>query len=90
MILKHANDPIKTENALKIIKRSYVADLILHQISEEFWNDFTGDFELIGWLVFVEIIRNTHNSFRNNNVLRRRLPIIMVQTMLFSMIMFII
>ena len=63
--IKHANDPNKLENALKVLIKIEVFDKNLHEIKNEILQDYDGTFEMVGILIVGDQLRQTHIRFRN-------------------------
>ena len=63
--IKYANDPNKLENALIELNKIEVIDKNLHEIKNEILQDYDGTFEMVGTLIVVDQLRQTHIRFRN-------------------------
>ena len=63
--IKYANDPNKSENALKELNKIQVIDKNLHEIKNEILQDYDGTFEMVGTLLVGDQLRQTHIKFRN-------------------------
>ena len=62
--LKYATNPNKLQNTLKDLNKIQFVDKNLHEIKNEILGDYAGEFEMVGSLVFVDQIWQTHIRFR--------------------------
>ena len=63
--IKYANNPNKLQSELKELNKIHVVNKNLHEIKQEFLEDYTGEFEMVGNLKVGDQIRQTHIRFRN-------------------------
>ena len=62
---KYADNPNELESALKELNKIQVMDKNLHEIKNEILGDYTGAFEMVGYLKVGDQIRQTNIIFRN-------------------------
>ena len=63
--IEYANNPNKLQSEMKKLIENQVFDKKLHEIKQEFLQDYTGEFEMVGNLKVGDQIRQTHTRFRN-------------------------
>ena len=63
--IKYADKPDKLESALKELNKIQVIDKYLLEIKNEIIRDYTGAFEMVGYLNVADHIRQTNVRFRN-------------------------
>ena len=63
--IKYAKNPDKLQNALKKLDKIQVVNKNLHEIKHEILQNYTGDFEMVGYLKVGDQNTETHTRFRN-------------------------
>ena len=63
--IKYANNPNKLQSALKELNKIQVVNKKLHEIKHEILQDYTGEFEMVGYLKVGDQNRETHTRFSN-------------------------
>ena len=63
--IKYVNNPNKIQSALKELNKTHVVNKNLHEIKHEILLDYTGVFEMVGYLKVGDQISEAHTRFRN-------------------------